>query len=311
MRSEATRRDLGTLLDGSLPRGSAPGHSGVLLCDGGLGSALIARGLAQGSAPETWNLSRPDDVVAVHRAYVDAGSMLIHANSFGASPPRLALEAALAGRCAEVNQRAVELARQAAGDRALVAGDIGPTGLLLPPMGENTEGDVFAAIAEQARALAEAGADLLSIETMYDLREATAAVRAAARTGLPVMASMTFDRKRRGYFSVMGDRVGPSLAALEAAGAAAVGFNCTLSHADMVALVQEAVAATALPVIAQPNAGQPRVTPAGVVYDTTRAAFAHDVAAMAAAGARVIGGCCGTTPEFIRSARALLDATSG
>ena len=277
-----------------------------MLSDGGLGSALIARGLRQGRAPEVWNTERPDDVVAVHRAYVDAGSMLVHTNSFGGSAPRLALEAELQGRCDQVNRQAVALARRAVGDEALVAGDVGPTGLMLPPMGEASDQEVFDAVSEQVRALADAGADLLSVETMYDLREAVAAVRAAVQTGLPVMASMTFDLKRRGYFSVMGDRVGPALAALAEAGASVVGFNCTLAHGDMVDLVRQAVAATPLPVIAQPNAGQPRMTGDGVVYDTTPDAFARDVVAMAEAGARVVGGCCGTTPQFIAAARAAL-----
>lgn len=290
----------------------------VLLLDGGLGSLLIADGLAAGTPPERWVLERPERIAAAHRQYVDAGADVVHACTFGASAPKLAA-VGLEGRAAEVNRAAVALAREAAGRRALVAGDIGPTGALFPPMGDATEDALGAAFREQASLLADAGVDLLSIETMYDLREACAAVAAAATTGLPVLASMTFSARKRGFFTLVGDRVGPSLRALLVSGAHVVGFNCTLTAPEMVPLIAEARAAldaegTApahgagpAPLVAQPNAGQPRPTPQGVVYDTTPAAFVADLERIVAAGARVVGGCCGTDPAFIRAARVSLD----
>jgi len=278
-----------------------------LLLDGGLGSLLIAQGLAAGQAPEAWAFEHPDRIVAAHRAYVDAGSDIIHAVTFGGSAPKLAA-AGLEGRCREVNKTAVALARKACGPNTLVAGDVGPTGKFLPPMGTAAEADFDAAFAEQCTTLAEAGADLISIETMVDLREALAAVRAAAATGLPVLASMTFDAKKRGFFTIMGDRLVHSLKAMDEAGATVVGFNCSVTSVEMVRMVEEAVAGQDAPVVAQPNAGQPRMTADGVVYDASAERFVADLMAMVKAGARVVGGCCGTVPAFMAQARAALDS---
>lgn len=279
-----------------------------LLLDGGLGTMLIQAGLPAGRPPEAWVFERPEALSAVHRAYADAGADVLHAATFGGSPPRMAEFACLTGRCAELARAAVALARAAAGPGVLVAGDVGPTGLMLPPMGTADLSRIRDALAEQADALVAAGADLLSIETMYDLREAREAVLAAAATGLPVLACMTFDVKRRGAFTVMGDPLVPSLRSLAEAGAGAVGFNCTLASGPMLRLVEEARAAVDLPLIAQPNAGQPRPTAGGVVYDAAAEDFAADLGRMLDAGVDVVGGCCGTTPGFIRAARTLLDS---
>ncbi len=281
----------------------------VVVLDGGLGSMLIAAGLPGGRAPEWWNLEHPDRVAAVHRAYVAAGSEIVHANTFGANPARLAA-AGLGGRCREINAAAVALARDACAGRAWVAGDVGPTGDMLPPLGTATESELRAAFQEQAEALAEAGADLISIETMSDLREALAAVAAARTTGLGVHASMTFAVRPRGVFTVMGNPLVPSLAALATAGADAVGCNCTVTSTEMLAMVREAAPQLAVPLWAQPNAGQPTLTPEGVRYDTDPEAFARDIAAMVTAGARAVGGCCGTTPAFLASVRAALEGAT-
>jgi 5-methyltetrahydrofolate--homocysteine methyltransferase len=283
---------------------------GALLLDGGMGSLLLAAGLERGRAPEWWNLEHPDRVEAAHRGYVLAGSDVIQTNTFGGSAPKL-LAAGLGGRCGEVNARAVEIARRASGDAALVAGDIGPTGLMLPPVGGATVEEVRQALTEQATALATAGADIVSIETMFDLREALAAVAAARTTGLPVLASMTFEARKRGFFTIMGDPLAPSLAALVEGGADAVGFNCSVTSQVMVAMVEEARRAVGVPIVAQPNAGSPRLTADGTVYEESPEAFACGLVAMVSAGARVVGGCCGTTPEFIARARVALDAVDG
>ena len=274
----------------------------VVLLDGGLGSILIATGLPAGVAPEWWNLEHPDRVAEIHRAYVDAGSDVVHANTFGANPLRLAV-AGLSGRCREINAAAVAIAREASSGRALVAGDVGPTGQMLPPVGNATIEEIREAFHRQVEALVAAGADIISIETMSDLREATAAVDAAHATGLAVIASMTFEARRRGFFTIMGDPLISSLAALAAAGADAVGCNCTVGSAQMLAMVQAAAPALPVPFAAQPNAGLPRLTPDGVIYDVGSQMFAEDVAAMVAAGARAVGGCCGSTPAFIAEIR--------
>jgi 5-methyltetrahydrofolate--homocysteine methyltransferase len=279
----------------------------TVLLDGGFGSMLIAAGLEPGRAPDWWTLERPDAVAAVHRGYVEAGSDVIHANTFGATPAKLA-GVGLAGRCREVNAAAVVLARSACGAGTLVAGDVGPTGLLLPPIGTATVAEMRVSFREQTAALAEAGVDLLSIETMFDLREALAALEAAKETGLPVMASMTFEARPRGFFTIMGNRLEPSLAELEGAGADAVGCNCSVAPEAMIDMVRVARGAVTVPVAAQPNAGQPQAIAEGVVYEASPEAFARAIAAMVRAGARLVGGCCGTTPEFIRAARAELAA---
>ena len=279
---------------------------GVLLLDGGLGTQLIDQGLEQGRAPEWWVLEHPGRVAEVHRRYGAAGSDIVHTCTFGASPIKLA-SVGLAGRCDEVNRLAVQLCREAVADHVLLAGDVGPTGLMFPPMGAADENELVDAFEEQIEALSGAGADLISIETMYDLREARAALHAARRCGLPVLASMTFDIKKRGTFTIVGDRLVPALRALGDDGADVVGFNCSVTSSQMVSMVQEAAAALEQPLLAQPNAGQPRITPEGVTYDATPDAFVADLIQMVRAGARLIGGCCGSDPGFIRAARAAID----
>lgn len=275
--------------------------------DGGLGSMLIAAGLHAGQGPERWNLEHPDRVEAVHRGYVEAGSRVIHTNTFGCT--RLKLRAGgLDADFVAINRAAVAIARRAAGDRALVAGDLGPTGVNLPPLGAGTIIELEATYRDQAEVLVEAGVDLLSIETMYDLREARAALAAARVHDLPVLASMTFEPRKRGFFTVMGDPLAASLAALAEAGADAVGCNCSVGPDTMVAMAAEAHAAVTAPVVAQPNAGLPRTTLEGLTYDCGPAEFARACAAMAAAGVALLGGCCGTTPAHIAAARAALAA---
>lgn len=281
-------------------------EDGVVLLDGGMGSLLIAMGLESGRASEAWTTEEPRRIVEAHRAYVEAGSDVVHTNTFGATSAKLEA-AGLGGRCRELNAAAVALARRAAGPETLVAGDVGPTGKLLPPVGEASEEFFRDAFREQTAVLAEAGVDLISIETMYDVREAMAAVEAARETGLPILASMTFEARRRGNFTIMGDRIGESLGALADAGATVVGMNCSVVSGDMLAMVREA-AALGVPLVAQPNAGKPRVTADGVVYDdASPETFSRDLVAMVDAGARVVGGCCGTDPGFIRRARQALD----
>ncbi len=268
---------------------------------------LIAAGLEPGGAPERWNLERSDRVEAVHRAYVEAGSDAVHTNTFGGNPLRLAATG-MPGRCREVNLAAVAIARRACDGRALVAGDVGPTGHMLPPLGTATVDELREAFRAQVEALAEGGVDLISIETMSDRREALAAVEAARATGLAVHAAMTFERRRRGVFTIMGDPLVATLLELAGAGAAAVGCNCSVTSDEMLEMVREAASRLPVPLSAQPNAGRPRIGAAGVEYDATPGRFARDLAAMAEAGAALLGGCCGTTPEFIREARGALAA---
>lgn len=287
-------------------------REGVVLLDGAMGTALMARGLAAGTPPEAWNLERPGDVRAVHAGYVHAGSVVVQTNTFGANP--VALERhGLAGRMADVNRRAVDLAREAAGPERLVAGSMGPTGSLLTPLGDATQAGLTEAFARQAAALAEAGADYLAVETMMDLAEALCALRGARQaTGLPVTVCLTFERRRRGFFTLMGNRPADCARALAAAGAVAVGANCSVGSDEMVELCAEFADASELPVVVKPNAGLPELADGRPVYRQAAGDFARDMVAVVEAGARAVGGCCGTDHTFIAAlARALADARAG
>ena len=279
----------------------------AILFDGGMGTLLISAGLEHGQAPEWWNLENPAKVAAAHRSYVDAGADVITTNTFGANPKKLET-VGLAGKCQKVNAAAVQLAREVCDENTLLAGDLGPTGSLFPPMGDATLEGLVTTFSEQASTLASAGVDLLIIETMYDAREAKAATIAAKKTGLPVLATMTFEAKKRGYFTIVGDRIVPTFQSLVEAGADAVGFNCSVESDTMLEMVREAAEGVDVPLIGQPNAGQPQATPDGVVYNSDPHRFCTDVMLMIEAGARIVGGCCGTTPEFIRIIREKLDS---
>lgn len=283
---------------------------GPLLLDGGLGTMLIGRGLAAGRPPEEWVLARPHEVAAVHRAYVEAGSRAVHAATFGANPIRLD-RYGLAAHAEEINAAAVRLARASGAE--FVLADVGPTGEYLPPVGRAEPGAWREAYLAQARALLVTDADGIHLETFSDLREARVALEAILSLSprVPVLASLTFDRKPRGFFTVMGDPLGPSLAALQAAGAAAVGANCTLASADMAVLADEALR-TPVPLVVQPNAGQPRAVAGRFLYDQTPEQFASDLAPLLSAAAEpargrlvALGGCCGTDPRFVAALRSL------
>jgi 5-methyltetrahydrofolate--homocysteine methyltransferase len=277
------------------------------LLDGGLGSLLIARGLAPGAAPESWVLSRPDDVRRAHGDYVAAGSDAVHAATFGANTIRLA-RFSLADRCEVLNADAVRLARES-GARFVLA-DVGPTGEYLPPVGTGDSRAWKEAFVQQGRALAAAAPDALHVETMTDLREALIALEALqeAAPSLPVMVSLTFERKKRGFFTIMGDPLAGSLRTLADAGAVAVGANCTLASGEMRRLAEEARAAVDLPVVIQPNAGSPEMRDGSVVYSQVPEAFAEDMTFVASLGVELVGGCCGTDPRHIRALGSRLDS---
>jgi len=275
----------------------------VLVADGAWGTELARRGLPAGVAPELWNAERPDEVRAIAASYVAAGSDIILTNTFGGSPPKLA-KAGLHERCDELNRLGAELSKEAAGggDGALVIASVGPTGELLEPLGTLTEEDAVSFFARQMCALAQGGADGVVIETFIDLAEAKAALRAAKEaTDLPTVVSMTFEKGAAGYATVMG--VTPERAAeeLTAAGADAVGSNCGSGIDNMVDVAQLLRPATDLPVWIKPNAGMPELVDGRTVFRQTPEEMVARVADLVAAGASIIGGCCGTTPEHIRA----------
>lgn len=277
----------------------------VIVADGAMGTMLQAAGLPAGTSPEAWLLDNPDAVMGVHRAYVEAGAELILTCTFGGNGIRLK-RSGLAERVAEVNHRAVEIARRAAAGQAYVAGDIGPLGELLAPLGKLTYEEAVAIFAEQAQALVEAGVDVLYIETMADLNEARAAVEGARRAdeSIPVTVTLSFDTRGRTNMGVRPEQAAETLLAL---GVAAVGANCGHSlEMTLEALEKMHACAPQAALIAKPNAGLPRMVGRQEVYDATPEAMADYALKYVAAGARIVGGCCGSTPEHIRAiARAL------
>jgi 5-methyltetrahydrofolate--homocysteine methyltransferase len=253
-------------------------------------------------APEIWNLEKPGLVKEVHAAYFESGADVVSTNSFGGNPLKLAGHG-LEGSVYELNFAAARLARDSAPAGRFVAGSMGPTGKFLKPQGPYTEQEFVAAYADQVRGLAAGGVDVLLIETQYDLREALAALCGARSvSSLPVFVTMTFSAFPRGYFTLMGDTVARCAAELEKEGAVAFGANCTLNSEQMVGCVRACRGATALPVIAQANAGQPVIGGDGrVSYSQSLGDYVRFVPEIVRAGAGLVGGCCGTNPSFIRA----------
>jgi methionine synthase I (cobalamin-dependent) len=270
--------------------------NGPLLTDGAWGTQLQARGLDPGDCPDTWNLTRPDAVAEVALAYVNAGSRVILTNTFRANP--ISLPAAWRGRAAEINAAGVRISKQSAAARALVFASIGPCGKVVAA-GEISEAEVEAAYTLQAQALAAAGADALLIETQGDLEEAAILLRCAKRTGLPVIVSFTFDAGKAHDRTMTGATPERAARAMEQQGADAVGANCGSGIEQFVPICRRIREACSLPVWMKPNAGLPVMDGGVLRYNSTPEAFAERLPALLEAGASFVGGCCGTTPEYI------------
>ena len=279
----------------------------VLVGDGAWGTLLMSRGLGPGEAPEVLNLSRPEVLEEIARLYLEAGADLVTTNSFGGSPARLR-RYGLDGRTEEINRAAVAAVRRAVGDRAYVSASVGPSGHVLKPYGDADPAEIGAGFERQIRALAGAGADLVCIETMIDLAEALLAVRAARAVApaLPVLATLTFERTRRGFFTVMGASVEQAARELGKAGADIVGSNCGNGSEVMVEIAREFRARTTRPIAIQPNAGLPEPRGGETVYPETPEFMAEQAKALVREGVSIVGGCCGTTPEHVRALRQAL-----
>lgn len=286
-----------------------------LLGDGAMGTQLMIAGLEQGNCGEEWNLTRPERVLAIQQRYAEAGSDCILTNTFGGSRIMLNRHGS-ADDTAAVNRAGVEIVREAfkrAGRDGYVIGDIGPFGGLMEPYGDFTDEQVLAAFTEQAKALVDAGADAIIIETQTGLEELLLGIRAAKEAGAAcVIGSMAYDVTLDGstFRTMMG--VGPERAAevMQENGADVVALNCGTGM-DMERArqaVERYRAATDLPVMAQPNAGQPKLVNMKVVYDETPEEMVKGVAPLLLGGASIVGGCCGSTPDHIRAFRGAMDA---
>jgi 5-methyltetrahydrofolate--homocysteine methyltransferase len=269
--------------------------------DGALGTMLLARGLASGQCPETWNLSRPEVLREIAAAYVEAGSELVAANTFGASPLKLA-QYGLEDQTEAMNLAAVEVLRAAVGDRAYIAACCGPCGKLLKPYGDTEPQVVQDSFRKQMSLLIGAGVNVVFIETMIDLAEAVLAIKAAkdVSPGLPVVATMTFDASPRGFFTVMGTTVEKAAVGLKAAGADVIGSNCGNGIVNMVEIARRFRKCSDLPLILQSNAGLPEVRDGRIEYPESPEFMASKVKDLLEIGVSIIGGCCGTTPAHIR-----------
>jgi 5-methyltetrahydrofolate--homocysteine methyltransferase len=270
---------------------------GVLLADGATGTNYQDMGIEPGVAPEEWVFDAPSRVADLHRRFVQAGSDLVLTCTFGASPVRLE-DGPLAGRARELNIRAAEIAREAVGEEVLVAGSMGPTGQLVEPFGLLTRGTCVDAFTQQARALVDGGVDLLVLETFFALDEALWAAEAIRTVAdLPLVMSFSFDQGTR---TMMGLSPADVTTATESLGLAALGANCGRSLDDTTRLVSEFLdAGLSSPLWVKPNAGVPKVVGGGVVYPEDPDSFAVRVGALVERGARIVGGCCGSTPAHL------------
>jgi 5-methyltetrahydrofolate--homocysteine methyltransferase len=272
----------------------------VLLSDGALGTLLQKRGMNPGECPELWNLTRRNDVAEIARSYSLAGSDLITTNSFGASRLKLS-QYGLGDRTGEINQAAASICRESIGIGKYVAGSMGPTGKMLL-MGDVSESELYDGFSEQSIALEKGGADIIIIETMSALDEASIAVRAARKnTKCTIIITMTFSQDQKGrYYTMMGVSPAEMVNAMKEAGAHIIGSNCGNGISDMIGIVNEIRSEDeTIPVIIQPNAGTPELIDDKTVYRESPLLMASFVPRLLKAGVNIIGGCCGTTPEHI------------
>lgn len=269
----------------------------ILILDGATGSNLLKRGMPYGVCTELWVTEHPKIMKGLQEEYIAAGSDIVYAPTFSGNRIKLA-EYGLLDRMEELNKRLVEISREAAGDQALVAGDLTMTGAQLAPMGEMSFDTLREVYEEQIRLVAEAGADLLVIETMMSLQETRAAVLAAKKVcDLPIMATLSFKENGKTLYGVSAQAAAVVLWGL---GVDAVGLNCSAGPDQMLSVVKEMKAVTDLPLIAKPNAGLPKLLEDGSTgYDMDAKTFARHMNTLLEAGADIIGGCCGSTPEFI------------
>lgn len=279
----------------------------TLFADGATGTNLLVRGLPRGVSSEQWVLDKPDEILRLEREFIQAGAKILLTCTFGANPFRLD-EAGLTGRSKEINRQAVELAQDAARDHPVfVAGSMGPLGKLLKPYGPILPEEAVSAFMEQAQTLSEAGADLIVIETQFDISEATAAVRAArAVSDLPLVVSFSYDRGTR---TMMGVNPTKMAAAMQELNVDVLGINCGRSLEDNYKALLELRQATNLPIWFKPNAGLPEVDEVGNSrYSLPPKTMGEQALTWVTAGAAIIGGCCGTTPEHLK---AIVSAVQG
>jgi 5-methyltetrahydrofolate--homocysteine methyltransferase len=280
----------------------------VLISDGAWGTFLQAKGLEPGTCPEIWNIEHPDIVYSIAKSYIEAGSNMIETNSFGGSSIKLS-HYGFGTRAHEINKAAAAISKKAAGDKHYVLGSIGPTGKILMT-GEVTEQEMFESFAEQAMALAEGGANAIVIETMSDIEEARQAIKAVRiHTDLEIICTMTFEKTKNGEFrTMMGFSPTDMVSQLGNEGIDIMGANCGNGFKDMIGIVEEIRSADRdIPILIHANAGIPVYQDGITVFPESPEEMASYVRPVIEAGANIIGGCCGTTPEHISRFKLMLN----
>jgi 5-methyltetrahydrofolate--homocysteine methyltransferase len=272
----------------------------IVLFDGATGTELQKRGMPSGVCPEKWVIENPDSIIDIQKEYIEAGSNIICSCTFGASSLKLK-ENGFGDRAYEFNKTLVQLSKKAAGNNALVAGDIGPTGQFISPLGTLSFEEIVNVFKEQIRGLVDGGADLLIIETMMDIQEARAALIAAKEScELPVIASITLSEDGR---TLTGTPPGVAAVTLEALGADAIGCNCSTGPEKFIGFLDEISKLVNVPLLAKPNAGLPKLIDGKTVFNMESEEFGAFAEPLIEAGASIIGGCCGTSPEYIKKLR--------
>ena len=273
----------------------------ILVSDGAWGTMLQSKGLKAGECPEEWNISHPEEVKSIAAAYIEAGADIVLTNSFGGSELKLS-GFGYENQTENFNRTAAQLSKEAAKDNVFVFGSVGPSGYLLAPLGTITEDQMIANFKIQIKGLSEGGADAILIETMTDLGEAITAVKAAREIcELPVFVTMTFDKGKQGYRTIMGTTIEQAVNTLVENNVDVLGTNCGNGIEQIVEIIAEFRQYTDKYLIAHPNAGLPRLVNGETVFDQTPNDMARHVPGLIKAGANIIGGCCGTGPHHIKA----------
>ncbi|NVM43285.1 MAG: homocysteine S-methyltransferase family protein [Candidatus Lokiarchaeota archaeon] len=282
--------------------------SKIILFDGGMGSEIFKRGIKPGKLPDTYNIEKPAIIYEIHKAYYDAGADMCQSNTFGASYLNLQ-NYKVEDQIREINERALENIKKARPSNRLIVADIGPSGQFRPPVGNAKPDQWVSSFVKQVNVLEE-GVDLWHIETMSDIEEMIAAIEAIKSISTkPIISSMTYKKTKRGFFTIMGDSLEKCVDIQEKANVDVIGANCTLGSDEMVLLIKELKNLTDRPVSAKPNAGQPRIDNNNRAhYDQPIKDFVSDIHKIIQLGAKVVGGCCGTSPDTICEIKKVIDS---
>ncbi|TKJ20096.1 MAG: hypothetical protein CEE43_13690 [Promethearchaeota archaeon Loki_b32] len=281
--------------------------SKTILFDGGLGSELIKRGLTSGKIPDILNIEQSEIISEIHKSYYDAGSDMCQTNTFGSTPLNLS-HYNLEIRIEEIIENALENIKKVRLSGCLIVGDIGPTGEFRPPVGNASSDEWYSSFSIQVKLL-ETGVDLWHIETISDLEEMLTAIRAVRDVSKkPLIASITYKRTKKGFFTIMGDSLEKCVETLNNEDVDVIGANCTLGSNDMLDLLKNAIEFTDKPLSVKPNAGQPVIKGDQTYYEQPINEFVNDIKEMIGVGAKIVGGCCGTSPKTINAIRKIIDS---